>query len=118
MMSVEVSVCCCLSEWACTDASVDRGGTEAALKSLGIPVLVVGIDSDLLYPVAEQVSALGELAQLTCLSQERLHSLIPGSKLAILSSDHGHDGFLLEQDQLSEQIDHFLVQNSRISSKL
>ena len=57
------------------------------------PVLVVGIDSDALYPLAEQ---------------QQLHKLIPGSTLRIIQSLAGHDGFLLEGEQLSEFITPFL----------
>ncbi|OQR94858.1 homoserine O-acetyltransferase [Achlya hypogyna] len=72
------------------DVGRGRGGLEPALRQLGeIPVAVVGIDSDVLYPLSEQ---------------KQLHSLIPGSKLHVIQSPHGHDGFLLEQDAVAATV--------------
>jgi homoserine O-acetyltransferase len=49
----------------------------------------MGIDSDLLYPLIEQ---------------QELAALIPGSIMNVIHTHNGHDGFLLEQDQVSEGI--------------
>ena len=70
-----------------------RGGVEAALKSISQPVLVLGIDSDILYPLSEQ---------------EELTRHIPSSRLVVVKSREGHDGFLLEQDQVGDAITAFL----------
>jgi len=70
-----------------------RGGIEAALKSITQPVLVIGIDSDILYPLSEQ---------------EELATHIPSSRLVVVKSREGHDGFLLEQDQVGNAIIEFL----------
>jgi homoserine O-acetyltransferase len=58
-----------------------------------IPALVLGIDSDVLYPLTEQI----ELAKS-----------LPAGQLKIIKSDDGHDGFLLEQDQVAAHILDFL----------
>eukprot|EP00164_Ancoracysta_twista_P006028 GFYU01008314.1.p1 GENE.GFYU01008314.1~~GFYU01008314.1.p1 ORF type:complete len:379 (-),score=52.78 GFYU01008314.1:329-1465(-) len=72
---------------------VSRGREEMgyphALKGIEIPVLVVGISSDVLYPVAEQ---------------KDLHKYIPNSDLCIIQSPHGHDGFLLEHEKLNAAV--------------
>ncbi|HRR08448.1 MAG TPA: homoserine O-acetyltransferase [Rhodothermales bacterium] len=75
------------------DVSRGRGVYEDVLRSLHIPVLVVGIDSDLLYPLAEQ---------------EELARHIPRAHFRILHSEDGHDAFLIEFEQLSSFIKPFL----------
>ncbi|MEX0747388.1 MAG: homoserine O-acetyltransferase, partial [Rhodothermales bacterium] len=71
------------------DVSLGRGDYEDVLRSIVQPALVVGIDSDILYPVAEQ---------------EELSELIPGGELTLISSPHGHDAFLIELDQMDTVI--------------
>jgi homoserine O-acetyltransferase len=63
-----------------------RGGVEKALASLTVKTLLTGIDSDILFPVDEL---------------KFMHRCIPDSQYAELSSVFGHDGFLLESEQLS-----------------
>jgi homoserine O-acetyltransferase len=72
------------------DVGRGRGGVEAALRGVEVPVTVAGILSDRLYPL--------EL-------QEQLVKLIPNaSPLEVISSDFGHDGFLLEVNQVGKVI--------------
>lgn len=72
------------------DVGRGRGGVETALKSVPIPVSVAGIVSDRLYPLA---------------LQEQLAELLPYAQpLEIITSDFGHDGFLLEVEQVSNII--------------
>jgi homoserine O-acetyltransferase/O-succinyltransferase len=79
-----------------------RKSIAEVLSAVAIPSLVVGIDSDLLFPLQEQAF----LAQ--CL---------PKGRLITLSSAFGHDGFLVEFDQLTQQIKAFLAEeNDRSSS--
>jgi homoserine O-acetyltransferase len=66
-----------------------RGGVARSLGSVRVPTLVVSIDSDGLYPLVEQ--------------QELAH-LIPDAELRTLRSQHGHDGFLIETDQLEHRV--------------
>eukprot|EP00594_Rhizosolenia_setigera_P009667 CAMPEP_0178973662 /NCGR_PEP_ID=MMETSP0789-20121207/21879_1 /TAXON_ID=3005 /ORGANISM="Rhizosolenia setigera, Strain CCMP 1694" /LENGTH=422 /DNA_ID=CAMNT_0020661617 /DNA_START=261 /DNA_END=1526 /DNA_ORIENTATION=- len=75
------------------DIGRNRGGIEQALQNCKIPSLILGIESDVLYPVTEQ---------------EELHQHLPNSELHVIHSNAGHDGFLLEQDEVNEQIVQFL----------
>jgi homoserine O-acetyltransferase len=68
------------------DVAHGRGEYHEVLHGIRQPTLVVGIDSDLLYPLAEQ----RELAE---------H--IPGAELVVLRAAHGHDSFLIEIDELN-----------------
>ncbi|WP_375479516.1 homoserine O-acetyltransferase [uncultured Jatrophihabitans sp.] len=72
------------------DVGRGRGGVEAALAAAATPVVVAGIDTDRLYPLRQQ---------------QRLADLLPGSDgLHVVRSDYGHDGFLLEADQVGELV--------------
>ena len=73
------------------DVGRARGGKTAALSRVTAEVHVAGIDTDRLYPLALQA----ELA-------ERLPG---GHPLTVVTSRFGHDGFLLE----GEQVGKFLV---------
>jgi homoserine O-acetyltransferase len=73
------------------DIGRDRGGVAAALSTISVPVMVVSIDTDRLFPPRLQQ----ELAELT-----------PGSKLEMLSSPFGHDGFLVESEAMGELLRH------------
>ena len=66
-----------------------RGGVEKALGSIKTECTVIGIDSDRLFPVEEQ---------------KLIASCIPGAKYYEITSKFRHDGFLLENDQLTEII--------------
>jgi homoserine O-acetyltransferase len=77
-----------------------RGGPEIALGSIRANTLVIGIDSDVLFPLSEQ---------------QYLAEHIPGAQLAVISSFFGHDGFLLEYDQLASHIFNFISKQSTIS---
>jgi len=74
------------------DVGRGRGGAVNALAGIKAKTLVVGIRSDLLFPVSEQ---------------EFLATHIPSAALAVIDSDYGHDGFLLEFEQLVPLIDAF-----------
>jgi len=69
-----------------------RGSVEQALKQIESRTLVIGIGNDLLFPVSEQ---------------ELIQRYIPLAELKIISSTHGHDGFLIESDQLKKGINQF-----------
>jgi len=70
-----------------------RGSIEKALKNVKAKTLVIGIDSDYLFPVSEQ---------------KFLNEHIENSKFETISSDFGHDGFLVENEQLLKIIHNFL----------
>lgn len=68
------------------DVGRGRGGVAAALGSVTARTVVAGIDSDRLYPLHQQ---------------QELADLIPGADgLDVVHSLHGHDGFLVEFDQV------------------
>jgi homoserine O-acetyltransferase/O-succinyltransferase len=69
------------------DVSRGRGSFEAAFANIKARTLVVGITTDLLFPICEQ---------------EFLAEKITGSNFASISSPYGHDGFLIEYDQLQK----------------
>jgi homoserine O-acetyltransferase/O-succinyltransferase len=65
----------------------NRGGVEEALKRIKAKTLVVGVDSDILFPVQEQLLVAES---------------IPSADLQTIQSLYGHDGFLVEFQQLKE----------------
>lgn len=76
------------------DIARNRAPTTAdVLKEIEIPACVMGIDSDILYPLSEQ---------------EELAEHMPHAELKVIRSDDGHDGFLLAQDQVGRYIVEFL----------
>ena len=70
-----------------------RGGTEKALSMIGTKTLIVGIQSDLLFPKVEQAF---------------LAAHIPGAQFVLIDSPYGHDGFLIEFKQLGQLLMQFL----------
>ncbi|HMO31905.1 MAG TPA: homoserine O-acetyltransferase [Lacibacter sp.] len=71
----------------------ERASIEWALRQITARTLVVGISNDVLFPVSEQ---------------QYLAATIPGARLKTIESFYGHDGFLLEYEQLSKAISTFL----------
>jgi len=72
------------------DVGRGRGGVRMALSATHCPVVVGGIDSDRLYPLR--------------LQQELAGSLGSCDGLRVISSEFGHDGFLLEFDAVGALI--------------
>ncbi len=69
------------------DVGRGRGGIAEALAQVTAKTTVAAIDSDRLYPPYQQ---------------QELADLIPGcGGLDVIASDHGHDGFLIEHEQVS-----------------
>ncbi len=73
----------------------DRGGLEKALAQLKARTLFVGVNSDILFPVEEQ---------------QFMHAHVSSSSFYLITSDFGHDGFLVEFDQLQDAIRQFYQQ--------
>jgi homoserine O-acetyltransferase len=71
-----------------------RGTLEETLKKVQAATLVIGISSDILFPVSEQ---------------QELASIIPGAHLCIIDSLFGHDGFLLEYAIIENAVKQFLL---------
>jgi homoserine O-acetyltransferase len=74
------------------DVSRGRGDFDEVLRGVRQPTLVVSIDSDVLYWPAEQ----REVARL-----------VPGARLAVMDSPHGHDAFLIDVDRLNDMVADF-----------
>jgi homoserine O-acetyltransferase len=74
--------------------------TAEALDTLTMPVLILGIDSDILFPFNEQLF----------LSQH-----LKNGQLEIIQSNYGHDGFLVETEQLQQSISFFMYNNKKIT---
>ena len=68
------------------DVGRDRGGIASALGRFAGPALVLGIDSDRLYPVADQAVVAAALP-----------GSLDGPRPTVLASGYGHDGFLIER---------------------
>ncbi len=72
-----------------------RGGNAAAvLNGILQPTLIIGISSDILCPVVEQ---------------EFLAANIPSSTFALIDSGYGHDGFMVEHEQISLHLTKWLA---------
>ncbi|MEX2585199.1 MAG: homoserine O-acetyltransferase [Balneolaceae bacterium] len=77
------------------DVARNRKSHRETLDDVAIPVLVVGIDTDLLYPVNEQ---------------KELAHLLPEGKFEKITSIHGHDAFLIEFQQLNQITKKFITE--------
>ncbi|MEP7280236.1 MAG: homoserine O-acetyltransferase [Bacteroidota bacterium] len=70
-----------------------RPGVQEALGLIQAKTLAIGIESDILFPLAEQAW---------------LANHIPDASYAPIQSAYGHDGFLLEFEQIHDVISRFL----------
>lgn len=70
-----------------------RGGVEKALEGIGAETLVVGLTTDIIFPPSEML---------------RLARMIPGAAYWEISSAFGHDGFLVEHQQLNSLLAPFM----------
>ena len=80
------------------DIGRDRGGVVAALGRITAKALVLGIDSDRLFPVEGQV-----------LIAKHVPNNIDGTEATVISSDFGHDGFLIEDSVVGEHLARLLA---------
>ena len=71
----------------------DRESVQAALQQIKAKSLVISVSTDVIFPPEEQ---------------QFLAKHIPGASYTEIYSDFGHDGFLVEQEQLIEVINKFL----------
>jgi homoserine O-acetyltransferase len=69
-----------------------RGGVAAALAGIRARTLVLGITSDVLFPLGEQ---------------HEIAAGIPGAVYGELDSSFGHDGFLLETVKITQALEAF-----------
>jgi len=75
------------------DIARGRGEYEDVLRSMQLPVEVLSINSDILYPKEEQ---------------EELARLIPNSSILYLDEPYGHDAFLIDVETVSGMVRRFL----------
>jgi homoserine O-acetyltransferase len=77
----------------------NRESVEEALKKIKAKTLVVGISSDLLFPLREQ---------------QFLASRVPNAQLKVIESVYGHDGFLVEFEQFKQIVRNFLQSENKL----
>ncbi|MBN2597230.1 MAG: homoserine O-acetyltransferase [Marinifilaceae bacterium] len=75
------------------DVGRGRNGLVSALNEIKSRTLVIGVNSDQIFPIQEQ--------RFTAEN-------IPNAEFLEINSIYGHDGFLLEQEQLTEVLKTFL----------
>lgn len=75
------------------DVGRQRGPIASVLKKIAVDTLVVGVDSDMLFPLAEQQFLVDNMKR---------------AQLQVIRSRHGHDAFLIEYPQLENILTHFL----------
>ncbi|WP_432577330.1 homoserine O-acetyltransferase MetX [Kineococcus esterisolvens] len=85
-----------LNTW---DVGLGRGGTDAALAAARTPMVVAAVDSDRLYPVADSARTAASPAAV--------------GGLRVISSTAGHDGFLVEAEQIAPLVREVLTLGSR-----
>ena len=76
----------------------ERGGLRSALRTVTAKTLCIAVDSDRLFFPAQV---------------KRMADLIPNASYALIHSAHGHDGFLIEFDQVNELLADFLDSGAR-----
>lgn len=76
------------------DLGRDRGGVDSALAEITAPTLSVSVDSDRLFLPEQGL---------------RIADGVRDGTFRLLRSDYGHDGFLVETDQLGAVVGEFLA---------
>ena len=79
------------------DIGRDRGGVAKALSAVTARALVLGIDTDRLFPLTHQEL----IARL-------LPSTIDDGEVVVISSPFGHDGFLIEDELVGAHLNRLL----------
>ena len=85
------------------DLGRDRGGIGAALARVRATTTVAGVDSDRLYPLRLQVELAARLPDRP--------------QVDVVSSLHGHDAFLVEQQQVTRVIRRAMDAHARSLSR-
>jgi len=80
------------------DVGRDRGGLVAALSRVTATALVLGIDSDRLFPVENQQF----IAQ-------HVPTAMDGDDAIVIESEFGHDGFLIEHEVVGQHLERLLT---------
>jgi homoserine O-acetyltransferase len=80
------------------DLARGRGGMDAAVRRITAPALVMGVSSDILYPPYQQEMIAGALIGNGI-----------DARYVEIDSPHGHDAFLIEDDQVGGALHDFLI---------
>jgi homoserine O-acetyltransferase len=72
-----------------------RGNSANALNKIIANTLIIGIESDVLFPISEQAF---------------LAAHITGAQFEVIDSRYGHDGFLIEYEKITKRLQVFLKQ--------
>ena len=80
----------------------NRVSVETALHQIKARTLVIGITTDILFPVTEQ---------------QFIADNIPGAEFKAIHSNYGHDGFLLEFEQIENIIRNFINKQTETNYK-
>ncbi|UFS60013.1 homoserine O-acetyltransferase MetX [Subtercola endophyticus] len=81
------------------DVGRGRGGIIEALRRVTARSLIIGIDSDRLFPVPDQQ-----------LIAKHVPGNIDGDEATVISSKFGHDGFLIEFELVAQQLERLLAE--------
>jgi homoserine O-acetyltransferase len=79
------------------DVTRGRSSLAEVLSSLTLPTLVLGIDSDRLFPISQQE----DLAR-------HIPGSITGHNPVVVNSPYGHDGFLIEAERVGAALSDLL----------
>lgn len=74
------------------DVGRGRGGVDKALRKMTMPVLTVGITTDIIFTPEEM---------------KELDKKLPDSRYEEIASEFGHDGFLVEHESLNKIVNKF-----------
>lgn len=85
------------------DGAAGDASYYSSLATMAQRTLVVGISSDVLYPIA---------------LQEELAAHIPNARLYTIDSHHGHDSFLIEIDGLNAEVASFVATGNGLQGTL
>lgn len=77
------------------DVGRDRGGVESALADVTARTLAIAVDSDRLFPPSQSA---------------RIAAGVRHGRLSTVRSPYGHDGFLIESDQIGAILTGFLAE--------
>jgi homoserine O-acetyltransferase/O-succinyltransferase len=78
------------------DVGKNRGGIAKALSGIKANFFIAGVDTDRLYPIRQQ--------------HELAHLIPTAHSLAVVKSEYGHDGFLLEFEQVSSIVEKAIIE--------
>jgi homoserine O-acetyltransferase len=79
-----------------------RESIEAALQQIKAKTFAIGITTDILFPASEQ---------------QFIADNIPGAEFIAIHSNYGHDGFLLEFEQIENLISEFITRKTEADHK-